>query len=244
MHLSLLRPATLVRVLADSLPRGRARASHQPPLPRGADIPSAVGEGPPGPSDGQATMSARMGPVRTWLSFRRLIDVPFETCVAALDGWQVTGQDSELRFGDSLLRGPIEHDRDSGTCRIEVRLARGPLRPLLRMRLYVDWWSSSSTAVELIPCARVRPTATYFRAGHLLLDSLIHSLSLDSPPAQARGANQLVTSPIDAHVQAEQREDGEGPAGPLTPAGLRHANGTEDQLRLSGDQGATPQNPL
>jgi hypothetical protein len=138
-------------------------------------------------------MSAGMGPVRPWLSFRRLIDVPFETCVAALDSWQVTGQDSKLQFGDSLLRGPIEHDRDSGTCRIEVRLARGPLSPLLRMRLDIDRWSSSSTAVELIPCTRVRPTAAYFRAGHLLLDSVIHSLSLHSP--QRRPAAPTSSSP-------------------------------------------------
>ena len=201
MRPSLLPPATLLRTLADNLPRSRARASRQPPLLRGADIPSAVGAGPPGSPDGQATMSAGMGPARGWLSFRRLIDVPFEICVAALDSWLRTGQDNELRFGDSLLRGPIEHDRDSGTCRIEVRLARGPLRPLLRMRLNIDCWSSSSTAMELMPCGRVRPTAAYFRAGHLLLDSLIRSLPRHSPPAQARGADQLVTNAIDAHVR-------------------------------------------
>ncbi len=55
------------------------------------------------------------------------------------------------------------------------------------MRLDIDRWSSSSTAVELIPCGRVRPTAAYFRAGHLLLDSLTRSLSQHLPPAHARG---------------------------------------------------------
>jgi hypothetical protein len=68
-----------------------------------------------------------------------------------------------------------------------VRLARGPLRPLLRMRLNIDRWSASSTALELIPCGRARPTAAYFRAGHLLLDSLARSLSLQLPAAHARG---------------------------------------------------------
>ena len=123
-------------------------------------------------------MSAGMCSALGWLSFRRIIDIPFERCVAALGSWQHTGQDGELRIGLSLLRGPIEHDRDPGTCRIEVRLARGPLRPLLRMRLDIDHWSTSPsrTALELIPCQRIRPTATYFRAGHLLLDSLTHSL--------------------------------------------------------------------
>jgi hypothetical protein len=113
------------------------------------------------------------------------VDVPFETCVTALDSWQRTGQGGLLRFGDSLLRGPIEHDRDSATCRIQLRLALGPLRPLLRMRLDIDRWSASSTAVELIPCGRVRPTAAYFRAGHPLLDSLTRSL-LHLPQAGAQ----------------------------------------------------------
>jgi hypothetical protein len=134
-------------------------------------------------------MSAGMCSALGWLSFRRIVDVPFETCVATLESWQRTGLDGELRIGESRLPGPIEHDRDSGTRRIEVRLARGPLRPLLRMRLDIDRWSSSSTALELIPCGRVRPTAAYFRAGHLLLDSLTHSLSQHSPPAFARGTN-------------------------------------------------------
>ena len=132
-------------------------------------------------------MSASMGSAPASLSFRRIVDAPFEACVAALDGWQRTGHGGELRFGGTRLPGPMEHDRDSGTRRIEVRLARGPLRPRLRMRLDIDRWSSTSTAVELIPCGRVRPTATYFRAGHLLLVSLAHSLSQQLPAAHARG---------------------------------------------------------
>jgi hypothetical protein len=115
------------------------------------------------------------------LSFRRIIDIPFETCVATLESWQRTGQDRELRIGQSRLRWPIEHDRDWGTCRIEVGLARGPLRPPLRMRLEIDRWSPSRTALELIPCQLVRATAAYFRSGHLLLDSLTHSLRQHMP---------------------------------------------------------------
>jgi hypothetical protein len=128
-------------------------------------------------------------------SFRRIVDVPFETCVTALDSGQRTGQGGLLRFGGSLLHGPIEHDRDSGTCRIQVRLARGPLRPLLRMRLDIDRWSASSTAVELIPCGRVRPTAAYFRAGHLLLDSLVRSL-LHLSSAHARDTASRPRVPV------------------------------------------------
>jgi hypothetical protein len=121
-----------------------------------------------------------MGSGLGWLSFQRIVDIPFDACVAALESWQRDGYDGDLQVGHSRLRGPVEHDRDSGTCRVEVRLARGPLRPLLRMRLDVDCWSpSSSTALELIPCRLVRATANYFRAGHLLLDSLSHSLQLE-----------------------------------------------------------------
>jgi hypothetical protein len=119
----------------------------------------------------------------SWLSFGRIIDIPFERCVAALESWQRTGQDGELHIGQSLLHWPIEHDRDTRTYRTEVGLARGPLRPPLRMRLDINRWSPSSsrTALELIPCQRVRPTAAYFRSGHLLLDSLTQSLLQHSP---------------------------------------------------------------
>ena len=129
------------------------------------------------------------------LSFRRIMDVPFETYVAALDSWQRTG-DCELRVGDSLLRGPVDHDREVGTRRVEVRLARGSLRPLLRMRLDIDRWSASATVVELIPCRRVRPTAAYFRAGHLLLDLLTRSLLQYVPAADARDTAGQLRVPV------------------------------------------------
>ena len=133
-------------------------------------------------------MSTRMIPELESLSFWRIVDVPFETCVAAFDSRLRTGDGGELRFGRSQLLGPMEHDRDVGTRRIQVRLAQGPLHPLLRMRLDIDRWSSSSTALELIPCRLVRPAADYFRAGGLLLDSLTRSLS--------RRAEQRVTQSI------------------------------------------------
>ena len=62
------------------------------------------------------------------LSFRRIAGISFDAYLAALESWQLTGHDDELRLGNSLLRGPIEHDHYFGTWRIEVRLARGPLR--------------------------------------------------------------------------------------------------------------------
>jgi len=116
-------------------------------------------------------------PVREQLSFWRIVDVPFEACVAALDSWPRPGPGGQLRLGKNLLRGPGEDDRGTGTRRIRVRLARGPLRPLLPMRLDIDRWSATSTAVELIPCGLVRPSPAYFDAGRLFLDSLTQSLS-------------------------------------------------------------------
>src|SRR5580704_4690453 len=127
-------------------------------------------------------MSTRMVPVLESLSFWRIEDVPFETYVATLNSWLHSGHDGELRFGGSQLLGPMEHDRDLGTRRIQVHLARGPLHPPLHMRLDIDRWSSSSTALELIPCRLVRPTPEYFRAGRLLLDSLTRSLLQRAEP--------------------------------------------------------------
>ena len=130
----------------------------------------------------------RMSSPTCWLSFPRIIDVPFETCMATLESWQRGGHDGELPIGQSLLRWPIEHDGDIGTSWIEVGLARGPLRPPLRMRLNIYSWSrlSGRTALELIPGQRVRPTEAYFRSGHLLLDSLTDSLR-QGLPAQRLG---------------------------------------------------------
>ena len=127
-------------------------------------------------------MSTSIVPELGSLSFWRIVDVPLETCLAALDSWQRAGHGGELRFGGSQLLGTMEHDRDSGTRTIQVRLARGPLHPSLRMRLDIDRWSSSSTALELIPGRLVRPTADYFRAGRLLLDSLARSMSQHPEP--------------------------------------------------------------
>jgi hypothetical protein len=144
-------------------------------------------------SSGQAGLAPVGGP----LSFRRIIDVPFQTWVAALDGWQRTGH-RDLRVGDSLLCGPAGQDRETGTRRIQVRLARGSLRPPLRMRLDIDRWSASATVVELIPCRRVRPTAAYFRAGHLLLDLLTGSLLPYLPAADARDSAGQPHVPVSA----------------------------------------------
>ena len=130
----------------------------------------------------QMAMSTSMVPAHGSLSFRRIVDVPFETFVAALDSWLRTRHGGELRFGGSQLVGPVEHDRGLGTRRVQVRLARGPLHPLLPMRLDIDRWSSSSTALELIPCRLVRPTAGYFRAGRLLLDSMTCSFPQRAEP--------------------------------------------------------------
>jgi hypothetical protein len=136
-----------------------------------------------------------------WLSFPRVIDVPFEIVVATLESWQRTGQDGELRIGPSLLRWPVKHDRDLSTYRIGVGLDRGPLRPPLRMRLEIARWSwlTSRTSLELIPCQLVRPTPAYFRSGHLLLDSLTHLLGQDLPAELPGG---VIAAPPYVHLDA------------------------------------------
>ena len=151
--------------------------------------------------------SADKDPVAGPLSFRRIVDIPYQACVAALGGWQA-GQHGELPVGQSMLRGPFERDRDSGTCRVEVQLARRPLRPRLRMRLDIDRWSATSTVLELIPCRRVRPTAAYFRDGHRLLDALSHSLPQCAPPPRLGSAT--ASQPPAPHNEPQRGGAGRG----------------------------------
>ena len=148
--------------------------------------------------------------------FRRIVDIPFDACLAALESCQRTGQDGEPHPGHGLWRGPIERDRDSGTCRIQVRLARGPLRKPLLMRLDIDRWPGARTALELIPSQRARPTAGYFRAGHRLLDSLTRAL-----PAAARTAPRTTSArPRPADVpQPRPAPDASVPGLPQAAAG-------------------------
>jgi hypothetical protein len=141
------------------------------------------------------------------LSFRRIVDNPFDACMAALESWRLTGHDGELYLGKSLLRGPVERDHRSGIYRFEVRLARGPLRPGARMRLDVEQWSCAGTALELIPCQRVRPSTGCFRAGHRLLD-------LPDPRAAGARADPAV-APGPVHVFWDALNDGEGTAWPI-----------------------------
>jgi len=96
------------------------------------------------------------------------------------------------------LRAPTAASAASsnGTAGHHRRLDRSnqALRLLLRMRLDIDRWSRSPsrTVLELIPCRRVRPTATYYWAGHLLLDSLTHSLARRLPAQRfAPGPDRL-----------------------------------------------------
>ena len=84
------------------------------------------------------------------------------------------------------------------------------------MRLEIARWSrlSSRTALELIPCQLVRPTADYFRSGHLLLDSLTHSLL-----QHQAGAALLAASPAtQPHVHLDARREAGPGSEPVTSA--------------------------
>jgi hypothetical protein len=134
---------------------------------------------PPG-APTRDTPSADICPVGQ-LSFWRIVNVPHGTWMAALEHWQLTGADTELRLGPGVLRGPAGHDPHFGTCQIQARLARGPLSPPVRMQLHIDRWSAAATAVELIPCQRVSPSTAYFRAGRALLDCLTCAVPAHPP---------------------------------------------------------------
>lgn len=60
-------------------------------------------------ADSGGHLSADICPVDQ-LSFWQIVHVPFGTWLAALERWQLTAADSELRLGQSLLRGPVGHD--------------------------------------------------------------------------------------------------------------------------------------
>ena len=120
----------------------------------------------------------------TDLSFRRIADIPFDAYMAMLESWQLTGQDGELRLGNSLVRGPIEHDQHFGIWRVEVRLGCGRLRPAVQMRLEIAAWYAGATVLELMPCKRVWPSAAYFAAGDRLLASLARMLPVRVPVPQ------------------------------------------------------------
>src|SRR5215831_5523571 len=153
------------------------------------------------------SLPTRAPPIAT--TFRRIVDIPFETCVAVVENWLGAVPHSDLHIGQSLLRGPIERGRDSDTCHIEVRLARGPLRPLLPMRLNMDRWSgpAARTALELIPGKRIRPTAAYFRAGHLVLDSLTRRfIELNDLQRDERQATAAPLSPPYRSAASSKRE--------------------------------------
>ena len=165
---------------------GNPRISRRPRRPAGHCCPPQ----PPGPPDpwAGADHGAGMSPVAGPLSFWRIVPIPFAAWVAALDRWQLTAPDGELRLGHNELRGTAERDPHFGTCRVAVRLARGPLRPRVRMQLHIDRWSATATAVELIPHGHVWPTAAYFRAGRALLDSLTRALPAHPPVSRPAGA--------------------------------------------------------
>ena len=136
--------------------------------------------------------------------FQGIADTPFDAYMAGLESWQLTGHGGELRLGNSLLRGPIEHDQHFGIWRIEVCLGRGPLRPPVRMRLDIAPWHTGAIALELIPCQRVRPSAAYFAAGDRLLDSLTHMRPVPTP-VRRRPDQEHLRPAVSAGVSALSR---------------------------------------
>jgi hypothetical protein len=69
------------------------------------------------------------------------------------------------------------------------------------MRLDIEPWSLTATALELIPCQRVRPSAAYFAAGHRLLDSLTRPLPV-RVPVQQRPDQEYLRAAVSRFRQA------------------------------------------
>ena len=116
------------------------------------------------------------------VAFTRLVDIPFEQCVAALETWWlIEGTGPGQKGGaQSHLVGDLERPLGTGGCRIGVRLARRAPWPGSLMELEVWPWSSSRglTLLELVPRRTVNPSRRYFQAGHAFLDMLIEALRL------------------------------------------------------------------
>lgn len=169
---------------------------------------------PPPGGPAPDTLSADIRPADP-LSFWRVVHVPYPAWLAALDHWQLTAPGTELRLGPGVLRGPAGHDPQFGTCHVHARLRPGPLRPPVRMRLDIDHWSPTATALALICCQRAQPTTGYFRAGRHLLDTLTRAVAA-CPPAPTQAG---VTPPRPPAGQAEPTTA--RPGGPATgPAAI------------------------
>ncbi|MBO0833175.1 MAG: hypothetical protein J2P28_19175 [Actinobacteria bacterium] len=137
------------------------------------------------------------------LALQRRSAIPLATYLAALENWQHAGHAGELRLGRSLLRGPIELDPNFGVWRIEVGLARR-VRPPLRMRLEIASCYSGATILELIPLGRVRPSASFFAAGHCLLDLLTAAVRV-GVPAQCRTGQDHLGASVGTGILAGSR---------------------------------------
>jgi hypothetical protein len=103
--------------------------------------------------------------------------------------------------------------RHPGTCPIEVRPARAPLRPLVRMRLDIGHWSAAAIAVELIPCQRVRPSAACSRVGRALLDSL--TCAVGDASTRAAPCRRHPTSAARGSGRTQYRGAGRPATGPV-----------------------------
>ena len=170
------------------------------------------------------SISADVSAVLGTLSFWRITHVPFAAWLAALERWELTGHGSELRLGNSQLRGPAEHDPHFGTCQIEVRLARGALRRPLRMRLDIDHWSATSTALTLIPCQPVRPSTAYFRAGRRLLDSLTFAAGTPASTAALQPRQHTPATSPSGHPPAGGESGIPGVRQPVPALARRHTS--------------------
>lgn len=126
---------------------------------------------------------------------------------------------------DPVLAGEGNlRDLTSGTCQIGVRLARGALRRPLRMRLNIDHWSATSTALTLIPCQPVRPGTAYFHAGRRLLDSLTCAAGAPASAAALQQRQHTPVTRLSGHPPAGREPEIPGVRQPVPALARRHTS--------------------
>lgn len=136
--------------------------------------PARQNHGRPGHRDWQGYDCGQL----SWV-FLRVIDVPFDLAVTALDGWLRDAPRGILKTGRHWLVGPLHAVPGTGQAWIEVRAQHRAPWPAGVMELQVTPWSLDcrTTGLELMPRRHLRPTPRYFSAGHLLLDTLSAALA-------------------------------------------------------------------
>jgi hypothetical protein len=123
------------------------------------------------------------------VTFLRALDVPFVSCVAAIDEWwRQEASRERLDVGRSGLRGPPALDADGGQLRLPAGLGRVLPHTIVRMDLELfPWLGDFGTKLCLRPRRAVHANHRYFVTGHAFLDAVVAAIARYLPD-RASGA--------------------------------------------------------